>query len=153
MNNRQARKQVVLNSLLRREQWELEAIKSDNARGRRLLDRENRTLDEVNGNVEATNTEIRQLTKEDSALEIDVLQRINQHLVQLTREQVESEARHQHFQSEVDRIAAQLKRKLLYTRGLTDVEDITAGEIDTARQKQESRESEELWVQCNGKKK
>lgn len=153
MKNKQVRKQEVLNSLLRREHWELEAIKSDNARAQRLLDRENKALDEVNGNLEAAYAEMRQLMGANSALEIDALQKINQYLAQVTREQSECAARQQHVQSEADRIATQLKRKLLYTRGLTEIEDITASNIDGEREKQELRRNEELWVQRNGNKK
>jgi|GEM_PF-1858384 len=153
MKNKDQRKREVLSSLLRKESWELEAIKNDNTRAQQILDRETRALDQANEALDATFLELRRLMDNEASLQFDTLQTMRLYLAEKNREQLEQQSRQRHVLSEADRIAQQLRRKMLYTQGLEDIETITSKSIETEREKTALREIEELWAQQYRKRK
>lgn len=152
MKDKEPRKRQMLNNLLRRENWELEAIKSDNARAQRLLEQENEALQSVTDTLEDTLLELRRLQEDGAPLSIDAVQQIRLYLAEVRAEQEQRADRQRSVSGEADRIAAQLKRKLLYARGIATMEENAAGEIERRRDRDELRANEELWNNRNRKR-
>lgn len=150
MKGRQKRKKTVVNNLLRKENWELEAIRSDNHRAQQLLDAQNEALARIDQTLETAYSDLRRLMDDKNALKIDQLHQARLYVEKITQERVACKTQQKRMHSEAEKISTQLRQKMLYAKGLEAVQSDSNRNLLQEREKTEFRDQEELWVQRNG---
>ncbi len=153
MNKGILRKKIIVDSLLRREQWELEAIKGDSARANRILAKESQATNRAEEDLNNSLHEFRNLVNGNLDLELAAVERVKSFISVQRQEYRECENRKMHIQIEVEKIAEQLKRKLSHTTALENVSESTGKQILVEEEKEALLSNEELWLQRLGVRK